>query len=237
MTELPDGYIRVLDKGYVGLVDSLGTDLTPPRAARTSFAKAPEQYTDEQNSKLVNYLARNKEYSTFRHNALTLEVRMPLMIARQMWKYIVASNFTEDQLGWNENSRRYITDKEEFYLPAKNEWRLAPDSKKQGSGDFMSESIGESWTAGLEEHYNRCTEIYEDAIKKGIAPEQARLFLPGYALYVTVFWTTSLNAMFHVLEERLDSHAQYEIRQYAEAFASFTKEVFPVSYEAWNSNR
>lgn len=237
MTEIPKDYIRVLDKGYVGLVDKLGTDLTPPRAARTSFAKSPVQYTDEQNSKLVNYLARNKEYSTFRHNALTLEVRMPLMIARQLWKYIVASNFTEDQLGWNENSRRYITDKEEFYLPTKNEWRLAPDNKKQGSGDFMPEFFGEAWTQLLEDHYTVGVNLYEDAIEKGMAPEQARLFLPAYGLYVTVIWTSSLNAMFHVLEERLDSHAQYEIRQYAEAFAKFTKDCFPISYEAWNSNR
>lgn len=236
MTELPKGYIKVLDKGYVGLIDKLGTDNTPVRAARTSFAKSPDNYLEEQNFKLVKYLANNKEYSCFRHQALTFEVKMPLMIARQWWKYVVASNFTEDQLGWNENSRRYITDDNEYYIPNKFEWRTAPENKKQGSAQPLPESAGEDWTDVLSKFYDHAEDLYEDAMNKGIAPELARLFLPAYGLYVTCVWTTSLNALFHVLEERLDSHAQHEIQLYAQALKKVAEDTFPVSMLAWEQS-
>jgi thymidylate synthase (FAD) len=233
MTELPDGYIKVLDKGYVGLVDKMGTDFTPARAARTSFSKKPEDYLDEDNFRLVKYLARNKEFSCFRHQAITFEIKMPLMIARQMWKYIVASNFTEDQLGWNENSRRYITDDNEYYVPHPTEWRSAPENKKQGSAEPLPYHQGDMWTDVLEDHYSEGERLYNEAMADGVAPELARLFIPAYGLYVTSVWTTSLNALFHVLEERLDDHAQFEIRKYAEAIKKIASDVFPVSISTW----
>ena len=234
--ELPNGYEKVLDKGYVGLKDSLGDDWTPADAARVSFAKASNQYSNIQNESLIKYLARNKEFSTFRHNAMTFEMRMPLMVARQLWKYIVASNFTEDQLGWNENSRRYITDANEFYVPGPNEWRTAPENKKHGSGEPLSYSAGESWTESLMEWYDEGNQRYEDAIEKNIAPELARLFLPAYGLYVTCYWTASLNAIFHVLEERLEHDAQKEIQDYAKVIRDFVQIEFPVIYKCWKES-
>lgn len=235
--QIPDNYKRVLDKGYVGLVDKLGTDLTPANAARTSFAKNADQYSEEQNNRLVNYLAKNKEYSTFRHNAMTFEIRMPLMVARQMWKYIVASNWTEDQLGWNENSRRYITDGNEFYIPEPDEWRTAPENKKQGSAEPLSSIEGEHWTKELAYHVENGEYLYQQAILAGVAPELARLFLPAYGLYVTCYWTSSLNALFHVLTERLEHDAQKEIQDYAKAIRDFVQAEFPVAFAAWNDNR
>jgi thymidylate synthase (FAD) len=237
MTELPEDYIKVLDKGYVGKVDQLGTDLTPPRAARTSFKKAPESYTQEQNDRLVNYLVDKDEFACFRHNAITFEIKMPLMIARQLWKYIVASAFTDGQQGWNENSRRYITDENEYYIPNKFEWRTAPENKKQGSGPPMNKHDGEYWANELEKHYSQGEGMYNAAMNDGAAPELARLFLGAYGLYVTSMWTVSLHALFHVLEERLDSHAQLEIQLYAQAIRDIVKETFPVAYQAWEDHK
>ncbi|AWN04387.1 ThyX-like thymidylate synthase [Rhodococcus phage Grayson] len=237
MTELPENYIKVLDKGYVGKVDQLGTDLTPPRAARTSFKKAPESYTQEQNDRLVNYLVDKDEFACFRHNAITFEIKMPLMIARQLWKYIVASAFTDGQQGWNENSRRYITDENEYYVPNKFEWRTAPENKKQGSGPPMNKHDGEYWANELEKHYSQGEGMYNAAMNDGAAPELARLFLGAYGLYVTSMWTVSLHALFHVLEERLDSHAQLEIQLYAQAIRDIVKETFPVAYQAWEDHK
>ncbi|AWN03881.1 ThyX-like thymidylate synthase [Rhodococcus phage Peregrin] len=234
MTELPEDYIKVLDKGYVGFIDKLGTDITPARAARTSFKKSPESYTQEQNERLVKYLITKKEMACFRHNAITFEIKMPLMIARQLWKYVVGSSFTEDQLGWNENSRRYITDENEYYIPNKFEWRTAPENKKQGSGPPMNKHDGEYWANELEKHYSQGEGMYNAAMNDGAAPELARLFLGAYGLYVTCVWTASLNSLFHVLEERLDSHAQYEIQLYAKAIRDIVKETFPVSFDAWD---
>lgn len=231
---IPDGYVSVLDKGYVGFVDMLGDDSTPANAARTSFAKRADQFTYEKNVNLINYLFKNKEYSCLRHNVLTFELRLPLIIARQLWKYIVASNFTEDQLGWNENSRRYITDDNEFYTPSV--WRAAPDNKKQGSGLDLPEEIGTKFQEALRDYQEIGNYLYEYAIQDGVAPEQARLFLPAYGLYVTCFWTVSLAAVFHMLNERLEHKAQYEIQLYAQAIASIVKQQLPDLYLAWEAN-
>lgn len=233
MTDIPENYIPVLDKGYVGLVDFMGNDWTPTDAARVSFAKRSDNFTDRQNIRLLEYLFRNREYSCLRHNVFRFEIRMPLMVARQLWKYVVASNFTEDQLGWNENSRRYITDGNEFYLPGTSEWRSAPDNKKQGSGENLKPEIGGFWTNELEQFYLRGEYLYNKAIEEGIAPEQARLFLPSYGLYVTTTWTTSLAALLHVLEERLGHTAQHEITQYALALQEIVKREIPVIMNTW----
>lgn len=236
MTIIPEDYIKVLDKGYVGLKDTLGSDLTPADAARTSFSKSADQFSDEQNNRLVDYLVRNDEFACFRHQAMTFEIRMPVMIARQFWKYIVGSSWKEDQLGWNENSRRYITDDTEFYLPGADEWRKAPENKKQGSAGLISEADGATWTQALESYQRIGLEYYSEAVEAGLAPEQARLFLAGYGVYVTCYWTTSLNALFHVLTERLDNHAQLEIQLYAQAINQFVEQEFPVSMEAYKRN-
>lgn len=233
MKELPKDYVRILDKGYLGLVGTLGNDDSPADAARVSFAKRASEFPAERNEKLIDYLFAGKEYSCLRHNVFTFEIRMPLMVARQLWKYIVASNFTEDQLGWNENSRRYITDSNEFYLPSKYEWRTAPENKKQGSAEPLNQLEGLIWNDNLERFYNEGERLYQKAIDAGIAPEQARLFLPAYGLYVSAFWTVSLGSIFHILNERLDHSAQFEIQQYAKALAEFVKRELPVTYSTW----
>lgn len=234
MTELPEGYVSVLDKGYIGYVDHMGNDNTAVRAARTSFQRTPDQFAPESNEKLIKYLMRNKEMACFRHQVISMEIKMPLLIARQFYKYVVSSSFTEDQLGWNESSRRYITENNEFYVPSAHEWRTAPDNKKQGSGAENIDPLqGMVWTKKLEEAIEQSVKNYDDAIKDGLAPEQARAFLPSYPLYVTCFWTASLNSLFHVLNERLDSHAQYEIQLYAREIAKIVEKCYPIAYHAW----
>lgn len=228
--------IDVLDKGYVRLRDKMGNDLKPADVARVSFDRKAEEFTDEQNERLVNYLFRNKEYSCIRHNVISLEVYMPLMVARQIYKYSIASSFREDQNGWNESSRRYITEEPEFYIPEAYQWRMAPESKKQGSGERLPHHIGEPMTDKLMNFIDQSVELYDHAIDQGIAVEQARVFLPAYGMYVRAYWTASLNAIFHFLDERLAGNAQSEIREYAEAVEEIVKNEFPVIYSAWKNN-
>lgn len=235
MTELPDGYIPVLDKGYVGLLGVHGSDrgqVSPPSAARTSFKKQASEFSDEANDKLIHYLMKNEEFACFRHNVMTFEVRMPLMIARQFFKYVVGSNFTEDQLGWNENSKRYITENNEFYVPRPDEWRSVPANKKQGSADPIDSTIGGRLTADLIEWNARGEELYQQALEFNAAPELARLFTAN-GNYVTVQWTASLNSLLHFLDERLDSHSQHEIREYALVVESLFEDAFPKVHSAW----
>lgn len=234
MTELPEGYKSVLDKGYVGLIDFMGDDNSAVRAARASFQRTPDQFSPEGNEKLINYLIRNKEFACFRHQSITMEIKMPLLIARQFYKYIVGSSFKEDQLGWNESSRRYITENNEFYVPSGEEWRSVPGNKKQGSGlENLDSDLGDKLTSDLIGYINQGVDLYDKALENGAAPEQARLFLPSYGLYVTCVWTASLNSLFHFLNERLDSHAQYEIQLYAREIAKIVEKCYPIAYNAW----
>ena len=132
---------------------------------------------------------------------------------------------------WNESSRRYVTEEPEFYLPAV--WRSAPENKKQGSGRDLDYTQGMLLSMALTAHFRAGRELYECAIAQGIAPEQARLFLPAYALYIRWRWTCSLQGVLHFLSQRLAPDAQWETRQYAQAVLQFVTARFPKAVEAW----
>lgn len=224
--------INVLDKGYVRLVDSMGSDLSIVNAARVSYDKEVTELSDR-DSKLINFLIREKHTSPFRHAAMTFEVYAPLVIARQWWKYAVASSHVDDQNGWNESSRRYITEDEEFYIPSPNQWRSKPENSKQGSGQPIDSDDGHNYTEYLVSHIDNGKRLYQQAMNEGIAPEQARLFLPAYSMYVRWRWTTSLQGVMTFLEQRLPHDAQSEIRDYAGAVLELSKGSFPVTFNSW----
>lgn len=218
--------IDVLDQGYVRLVDKMGSDLSVTNAARVSYAKESAEFSDK-DERLINFLVRNKEYSPFRHAALTFEVYAPLFVARQWWKYTVASTHLDDQIGWNESSRRYVTEDPVYHIPT--EWRLAPENKKQGSGENADPATSMQYTEMLKDFLARGEDLYNLALDSNLAPEQARLFLPAYGMYVRWRWTTSLAAVIHFLNERLEHRAQLEIQQYAEAVRDLAVPLFPVA--------
>jgi thymidylate synthase (FAD) len=221
--------INVLDNGYVRLVDTLGTDLSVANAARVSYDKESKEMS-ERDAKLIKFLWDEKHTSPFRHAAMTFEVYAPLLVARQWWKYAVSSTHVDDQNGWNESSRRYITENEEFYLPKGHQWRSKPENSKQGSGEPLPAEEGGWFTNKLFDTIEDGTKLYHQAMDAGIAPEQARLFLPAYSMYVRWRWTVSLHGALTFLEQRLPQDAQYEIREYAEAVKELTKQSFPQTY-------
>lgn len=227
--------IKVLDKGYVRLVDTLGSDLTIVNAARVSYAKESLELS-ERDIRLIKFLAREDHTSPFRHAMLQFEVYAPLMVARQWWKYIVGSSHQEgigDSLNaWNESSRRYITEEPVFYIPEKNQWRSKPENSKQGSGAPIDWELGEKHTQKLMEYVEEGLKLYEDAMEDGICAEQARLFLPAYGMYVRWYWTASLQSVAHFIQQRINYDAQKEIQDYAKAILTLATEKFPVSFEA-----
>ena len=222
--------IDVLDKGYVRLVDHMGSDLSIVNAARVSYAKESTEFSDRDES-LLAFLVRNNEYSPFRHATLTFEVYAPLFVARQWWKYVVASTHLDDQIGWNESSRRYVTEEPVYHVP--DEWRMAPENKKQGSGDNADPMTSQQYTDLLKEYLARGEDLYNQALDSGLAPEQARLFLPAYGMYVRWRWTTSLAAVMHFLNERLEHKAQLEIQLYAQAVRDLVVPEFPKALSAY----
>src|SRR5690625_934695 len=223
--------INVLDKGYIRLVDVMGDDDTVVNAARVSFDKEADKYTDEQNKRLIDFLAREGHDSPFRHAVLQFEVYAPMMVTRQWEKYLIGSNNSEFGAR-NESSRRYITEDEEFYIPAADEWRSYPDNVKQGSGEPIPTEWGELATRDLEDYIATGEMYYKRAIDSGIAPEQARLFLPAYGMYVRFRWTATLQTVAHLIRQRTADDAQYEFRLYAEAVKELALEKFPESLGA-----
>src|SRR5699024_9242220 len=210
----------------------MGDDDTVTNAARVSFDKEADKYTDEPNKRLINFLARNSHDSPFRHAVLQFEVYAPMMITRQWEKYLIGSNNSEFGAR-NESSRRYITENEEFYIPQADEWRSKPEASiKQGSGEPIEDEEGNILTKQLLAHVDRGVDLYERAMTKGVAPEQARLFLPAYGMYVRFRWTATLQTVAHLIRQRTAEGAQYEFRLYAEAIKELALEKFPISLGA-----
>lgn len=226
--------IDVLDNGYVRLVDVLGSDLSVVNAARVSYDKESQEFSDK-DSGLLKFLIREGHTSPFRHAALTFEVYAPLFVARQWWKYAVASTHIDDQNGWNESSRRYITEQEEFYVPSASSWRSKPENSKQGSGEPINFEEGAYFTNKLNDLVTDSTKLYHEAMEANIAPEIARLFLPAYGMYVRWRWTVSLQGLITFLEQRLEHDAQVEIQDYAKAVKLLAKDKFSNTMAAFEA--
>jgi thymidylate synthase (FAD) len=223
--------INVLDHGYVRLVDTLGNDLSVVNAARVSYDKEVAEF-GKADERLINFLIREGHTSPFRHAALTFEVYAPLFVARQWWKYAVASTHVDEQNGWNESSRRYITEDEEFYIPSASQWRSKPENSKQGSGEPIHFSLGYHYSNRLKQIVNDSVELYHEALNDNIAPEIARLFLPAYGMYVRWRWTVSLQGVMTFLDQRLEHDAQKEIQDYALAVKDLAHQAFPETFKA-----
>ena len=229
-----DNQINFLDNSYARLESVTGTDLTTVNSARVSYDKKVSELS-EKDERLIRFLIKHQHTSPFRHAFLTFEIYVPLFVARQHWKHIIGSGFTEDHaqdpfVAWNESSRRYVSETPEFYVPS--EWRYAPENSKQGSGGIVPNGygeLGEEATQRLIEYQQQGVELYERSMKLGIAPEQARLFLPAYGLQIRYYWSASLQGVIHFLKLRLGKDAQSEIQDLAQAVLELTKEHFPVS--------
>ena len=235
--------IEVLDKGHVELMDRMGTDLTVCNAARVSFNKESDWGLDfdaierlkscpydkddvrllkEKDEKLIRYLAKHNHWTPFAHPQITLRVKAPVSIRTQFFKH--KQGFVE-----NEISRRYVSYEPEFYSPT---WRGKPtDGAKQGSEDFITEETRTNlFDAIYRESYETALHVYNTLIEKGIAPEQARFVLPQ-GMYTEWYWTGSLAAFARFYKQRKDDHAQWEIREYANAVGEIIKPYFPVSWK------
>ena len=228
MEQNEDKLITVLNNGYVRLVDVMGSDLSVVNAARASFAKESKEMTVN-DGRLLDFLVRENHMSPFRHAFMTFEMKAPLMVARQHWKYVVGADHTMDS--WNESSRRYITMDPEFYIPTNDQWRLAPDNKKQGSGGPIDPWTGSLLTQQLQDYISQGEALYSMAMENGVAAEQARLFLPAYGMHVVYRWSASLQSVALFLNQRLAEDSQKEIQEYARAVYSLIVDKFPVCIE------
>ena len=227
---------KVLDHGYIRTVNIMGSDLDVVNAARASFEKEVTDI-DTRDQKLISFLVQHKHDSVLRHCAMTFEVYAPLMVARQWYKHAVGSSHLDDQTGWNESSRRYVSENEVFYIPGVSQWRSIPENRKQGSGEPVEDFVGAKYTRRMQKLVEEAHELYTEAMMDGIAPEQARLLLPAYSMYVRWRWTASLNALLHFISLRQSSDSQSEIQLYADAVFAEVQQAFPITATEWLAHR
>lgn len=220
---------------YIG---HYGTDLSVVDAARASFDKKSQWGAIEgedyslsiPDAKLINYLATHKHYSPFNHSFISVRVKAPVFVARQLVKHKF--------MPWNEVSRRYVKGEVEFYTP--ESWRKAAENVKQGSS--KNETVNLDVIDTLTNDEGNCIyrpdevnkaafETYNTLLDLGVCAEEARMVLPQ-SMMTTWIWSGTLGAFCDMLVLRLDEHTQYETRVVAQQVAKIVKELFPVSYKA-----
>lgn len=221
--KLLDQEIKVLNLGFVRLVDYMGGDERIVQAARVSYGAGTKSYRQDRG--LINYLLKNEHTSPFEQVILTFHCKMPIFVARQWVRHRTAR--------LNEISGRYSVMKDEFYVPQPEHVRYQSDKNKQARSDQalpLNEAV--AIIEQMEQEQRSIYAGYDSNIEKGVARELARNNLP-LSLYTEWYWQIDLHNLFHFLGLRLDSHAQYEIRVYGEALATCAKAVAPIAWAAF----
>lgn len=232
------GYtIPVLDKGYCRLVDWLGTDQRIVEAARVSY-KSPSK-GEVEDKKLLHYLFKNRHTSPFEQCSIVYNIKLPLFVQGQFVRHRTQK--------LNQMSARYTEMPDEFYIP--KSWRAQDKKNKQGSVEgsnwnpkidreyFDAGLMGDGWndilaTEALSDFCEQSYDLYQKMIDAGIAKEMARMILPQN-LYTEIYTQFDLHNLMHLFRLRLDPHAQWEIRQYAQAIYDIFKELYPWCAEAY----
>lgn len=218
--------IACLNDGYVALVDTMGGDDTPAITARTSF-RNKEARTPEENAKLTGYLIRNRHNTPLEFCQVRFYMKMPITVARQMIRHRTASV--------NECSLRYVQAAREFYTPELDRMQLQSETNKQGSSIELVRDPALCRNIWLES-CNASFDAYERLLGQGLAKELARNVLP-LGTYTEWYWQNDLHNILHFLGLRLDAHAQYEIRVYAQAMLELIRPIYPTIIGAWEANR
>ena len=220
---LLDKEFKILDHGFIRLVDYMGDDSAIVEAARVSYGKGTKKVSEDRG--LIRYLMRHNHTSPFEMVEFKFHVKLPIFVARQWIRHRTANV--------NEYSGRYSVMKEEFYLPQLEDIRYQSTVNKQGRSseevpDEMKQRLLEILKRSQADAYSHYNQFVED----GLARELARINLP-LSLYTEWYWKIDLHNLFHFLSLRMDSHAQQEIRVYAETMSGIVKTVCPVAYEAF----
>ena len=215
---------HILNDGEVGLVDYQGTEEQLVGIARISHGKIFPHTEPPAAQKLINYFMEHKHTSPFEFVDLTWRWRLPIFVARQVIRHRTASV--------NEKSARYSELDCETYIPDPDRVQGQDTKNKQGSVGVLDEMIRESFVAACEHTQEESRDRYQKFLQRGVAKELARINL-SLGTYTDWVWKMDLHNFFHFLALRLDSHAQYEVRIYAEAMWKVIKDAYPMCANAF----
>lgn len=213
---------KVLDHGFVMLTDYMGGDSSIVQAARTSYGSGTKRAREDEG--LIRYLLRHQHTSPFEMVELKFLARMPIFVARQWVRHRTASI--------NEYSARYSEVEELYYVPELESIQQQSRSNKQGRSGELPDMLRNEFREDVERISKEAYTTYRRHLDNGVARELARMVLP-LNFYTQWYWKSDLHNIFHFLELRLDSHAQFETREYAKGVANVVKAVAPVAYKAF----
>ena len=223
----------VLDHGFVRVVDYMGDDAAICQAARVSYGRGTKSVSNDEG--LIRYLMRHWHSTPFEMCEIKLHVKLPVFVARQWIRHRTANV--------NEYSARYSILDREFYIPAPEHLAAQSRVNNQGRGEVLQGAEAQRVLDILREDAMRAYDHYEDMLtpdaeagKQGLARELARMNLPAN-VYTQWYWKTNLHNLFHFLRLRVDFHAQYEIRVYAETMCRIVKDWVPDAYGAFEDYR
>ena len=222
MSDLPNDAIKCLDKGFVRLVDSMGGDDAIVQSARVSYGKGTSKLSQDRG--LIRYLMRHRHTTPFEMVEFKFHCKMPIFVARQWVRHRTANI--------NEYSLRYSEARDEFYFPDPNHIEFQSAVNKQGRMGEVDKKLKQKVQAYFKEISDRSFEIYSELNEAGVARELARAILP-VNLYTEWYWKNDLHNLLHFIGLRSDGHAQYEIRVFSDAMASYVKKVAPFAWEAY----
>ena len=223
LDEILGNPFKVLDDGFVRAVDYMGTDESIVQAARVSYGKGTKRVHEDRG--LIRYLMRHRHTTPFEMCEIKLHVRVPMDCWRQWIRHRTANV--------NEYSTRYSEAIDAAQQTSSNQWREQGSANRQGSGDFLDSQTGKYLTQRESELQRAAREVYEERLQKGVAREQARKDLP-LSTYTEAYWKIDLHNLFHFLSLRMDSHAQAEIRGYANIIGNeIVARWCPIAWEAF----
>lgn len=221
---------EVLDHGFVRVIDYMGDDAAICQAARVSYGKGTKSVQNDEG--LIRYLMRHWHSTPFEMCEVKLHVKLPVFVARQWIRHRTANV--------NEYSARYSILDREFYIPRAEDLAAQSVVNNQGRGEALTGEEAERVLRYLKDDAGRSYDHYEEMIsdegQQGLARELARMNLPAN-IYTQWYWKVDLHNLFHFLRLRADSHAQYEIRVYADAICEMVKDWVPAAYGAFEDYR
>jgi thymidylate synthase (FAD) len=215
--------VSCLNHGFVRLVDVMGDDAAIVQAARVSYGAGTKKVHEDRG--LIRYLLRHAHTTPFEMVEFKFHIKLPIFIARQWIRHRTANV--------NEISGRYSVMQDEFYIPEADQLRPQSSHNRQGRAEEpFAADVAEGMRERFRDEQGAAYAEYTKRIDEGMAREIARVNLP-LSLYTEWYWKIDLHNLFHFLRLRLDDHAQYEIRVYAEAMAELARRYVPMAWEAF----
>jgi len=218
---------KCLDKGFIRVVDYMGDQSSIVQAARVSYGNGTKSTSEDR--ALLRYMMKNRHNSPFEMCELKIHVKLPIFVARQ-WIRTRMANV-------NEYSARYSILKDEFYIPGIGDIAVQATNNKQGRGEVVGPDVARMVQSWLTANSDTSYEIYSRLTDEvGIARELSRMVLPTN-IYTEWYWKIDLHNLLHFLSLRMDQHAQYEIRVYADMIGTIVQGWLPDVWEAFRDYR